>query len=602
MLNKLIGTSGDNLLIATREKNWVEANQGNDTIHFHEDGGTAFGGVGDDVFHLSPPGVAQVHAYGGQGDDTFYIDTSSRVAPFGVHIWGGEGRDKFKFTNLNASDVKMTGRLDDFDPSRDEIWIEDTKLDFANLPENVRLLEYHGQAWIMIDERVLYTLEGARQVVNDEVDTHEEVHFIYWPPEWANGVPESYNLSYPDFVNYFPEPEMTIPDGDLTHWRGTDRADTLTGGAGNDYLHGGDGHDRLSGHGGHDVIDGGEMNDLIYGGAGNDSLSGGLDQDTIYGGADNDLIYGGTGHDVLYGDAGDDTVHGDHGHDLIYGGTGNDSLTGGTGNDVLLGGAGSDTLLGGKGDDLLIADGSGSGVEGENILDGGDGNDTLVGADGQTTEMSGGQGEDVFVPTENGEVIIKDFDASADLLDLRGQFDPSDNLEDFVDRIKREDGGFDLRIDLPGGGWVMMERAGELSEDELSQAVLRDGPAEDINAAVDAQKRLIDDDPDLFGAGEHRGEAPHDHGAQPPSEAAGHGGGGCFVATASFGNVAHPDVTWLRKFRDTKLVHSRSGRAFIRFYWKVGPVMGRYVNAQGPSGAVSRSLISALVRLLKRLS
>ncbi|MGY6273681.1 choice-of-anchor K domain-containing protein, partial [Achromobacter denitrificans] len=57
-----------------------------------------------------------------------------------------------------------------------------------------------------------------------------------------------------------------------------------------------------------------------------------------------DTLIGGTGDDFLYGGAGNDALHGGAGNDTLYGGDGNDRLHGGPGNDILIGGAGSDTF------------------------------------------------------------------------------------------------------------------------------------------------------------------------------------------------------------------------------------------------------------------
>jgi hypothetical protein len=49
----------------------------------------------------------------------------------------------------------------------------------------------------------------------------------------------------------------------------------------------------------------------------------------------------------------------------------------------------------------------------------------------------------------------------------------------------------------------------------------------------------------------------------------------CFVATAVYGDTSHPDVVLLRKYRDQILSRTVVGRAFISFYWLVGPVLAR---------------------------
>lgn len=45
----------------------------------------------------------------------------------------------------------------------------------------------------------------------------------------------------------------------------------------------------------------------------------------------------------------------------------------------------------------------------------------------------------------------------------------------------------------------------------------------------------------------------------------------CFIATAVFGDLEHPFVQVLRRFRDKNLMTSSVGRAFVKFYYKNGP-------------------------------
>jgi len=53
--------------------------------------------------------------------------------------------------------------------------------------------------------------------------------------------------------------------------------------------------------------------------------------------------------------------------------------------------------------------------------------------------------------------------------------------------------------------------------------------------------------------------------------------GGCFVATAVFGNEGCDEVVTLRRFRDERLLSSNVGRGFVRVYYSVGPQLARYV-------------------------
>lgn len=46
----------------------------------------------------------------------------------------------------------------------------------------------------------------------------------------------------------------------------------------------------------------------------------------------------------------------------------------------------------------------------------------------------------------------------------------------------------------------------------------------------------------------------------------------CFVVTATLGDSNHPDVVFLRRFRDQYMRRSRKGRAFIACYYRIGPI------------------------------
>ncbi len=110
------------------------------------------------------------------------------------------------------------------------------------------------------------------------------------------------------------------------------------------YLIGGFGDDTISGNGGNDTVLAGAGNDIVFGGIGNDVL---------YGGDGNDFVDGGEGNDWISGDAGNDTLYGGNGNNVLYGGLGNDTIIGGAGNDYIDGGAGVDSLNGGLGIDTV---------------------------------------------------------------------------------------------------------------------------------------------------------------------------------------------------------------------------------------------------------
>ena len=125
---------------------------------------------------------------------------------------------------------------------------------------------------------------------------------------------------------------------------GSDGADYLQGGLGDDTVRAGDGGDTLAVSDGDDFAQGNAGNDTIYGAGGDDFVAGGKGADTVFGGSGRDQVKGGSGHDELFGGQNNDTV---------YGGSAKDTLNGGSGNDILEGGGGADMLSGGQGADIF---------------------------------------------------------------------------------------------------------------------------------------------------------------------------------------------------------------------------------------------------------
>jgi Ca2+-binding RTX toxin-like protein len=238
---------------------------------------------------------------------------------------------------------------------------------------------------------------------------------------------------------------------------GTNLADRLIGGVGDDMLSGGAGADWLQGGAGNDLLQGGTGADTYFfsPGEGDDriiDLDGNLSvMDTLFfgegvnpenilvGQRDQDiyirardafgsvLIVGQasradlrierfifsdgtmwTAEDLLAcailgpiplymrGSEAPDSMYGDTGNDQFFAMGGNDYLFGRAGDDLLEGGAGNDNLEGELGNDLLRGDEGDdalSGQAGNDMLYGGEGNDRLLGGD-DTDELWGEIGDD----------------------------------------------------------------------------------------------------------------------------------------------------------------------------------------------------------------
>jgi Ca2+-binding RTX toxin-like protein len=124
-------------------------------------------------------------------------------------------------------------------------------------------------------------------------------------------------------------------------------ADTVQAGDGDYELVGTDEADVLLGGAGQDRIDPGPGDDLARGGPDNDffdEIQFERDNDRFFGEGGRDTMFAGAGNDRLDGGPGPDFMDGMKGKDKIFGRAGKDYLRGGPGRDKLIGGGGTHTL------------------------------------------------------------------------------------------------------------------------------------------------------------------------------------------------------------------------------------------------------------------
>jgi Ca2+-binding RTX toxin-like protein len=250
---------------------------------------------------------------------------------------------------------------------------------------------------------------------------------------------------------------------------GTNHAENLTGGSGEDYLWAYGGDDWLFGRGGNDYLIGGRGADRMDGGDGRDQAN---YQDSStgvmvflypglgFGGtAEGDVLVnienlgGSKYNDVLSGDGNYNQLYGRGGNDTLKGGGGYDHLSGDAGDDILMGGIDGDYLSGGSGADTASYEGSSVGVlvsllhnvgaygeaegdsfvsienvtgsghadnlwgdDGINVLNGMNGDDTLKGFGGNDTlrgesghdYLNGGVGRDTMIGGLGNDTYIVD--------------------------------------------------------------------------------------------------------------------------------------------------------------------------------------------------
>jgi len=214
---------------------------------------------------------------------------------------------------------------------------------------------------------------------------------------------------------------------------GTNGADTLNGGLGNDLIEGLDGDDFIdAGPNLPATINRpfpipGDGDDTIFGGGGNDTI-------TDIGGSDH--IDGGDGDDLIV--LGINAFTGVNDRDTVFGGAGNDTLNGFNNNiNVLDGGSGDDILIGSQAGDTLI---------------GGNGNDVLSGNNliMITADRSFDQRDHFIFADGFGNDIIVDFDTRSNFF-RNDQLDLSavTNITDFDDLVANH-----LFIDIFGNAVI----------------------------------------------------------------------------------------------------------------------------------------------------
>ena len=175
----------------------------------------------------------------------------------------------------------------------------------------------------------------------------------------------------------------------------------------------------------HVLIQGTNEADTIIAGGGDDSVWGRGGDDRIEAGYGVDKIHGGTGDDIitnsgtdigevdfLMGEEGNDVIHGGSGLALVFGNQGSDFLVAGPDGKEMFGGEGNDFMLGGDGGDFLL------GNEGDDWIEGGNGFDTIAGDNSELFFNSTIIGHDVMFAGQNEQ----DFDAeSGDDIMVQGE-------------------------------------------------------------------------------------------------------------------------------------------------------------------------------------
>lgn len=326
---------GDDLLFGDDGSDWLFGEGGNDTAYGGAGNDYSYGGYGDDTLHSgTSPGFGNDYLFGDWGHDHLYLESSF------AYFYDD---DSWYTLHSNAS-WSLSGTLLTITAASSG----------GNLTVATQWLD--GSYWVTMGGEAIALASQVQSIV-------------------------AYGSAASDYLDFSGLSAAHINLTSVTVWAGdgndtvigSEFADILDGGLGNDVMYGGAGDDQLSGDSGSDELHGGSGNDQLSGGYGGDWLYGddgddfldtgstddpygggyGGSIDYMYGGDGNDWCYGGDGTTVGYGGYGDDHLFGGAGDDILHGGNANDSFMGGTGSDVLSGGTGNDTIFADGDDDVL---------------------------------------------------------------------------------------------------------------------------------------------------------------------------------------------------------------------------------------------------------
>ena len=307
--------------------------------------------------------VAIDQVYGGLGNDTFTGSSGNETMDGGAgsdSIDGGAGSDQVRFqqstaaviVNLSAESLVLGSKTIGAGTADDGMGGVDTLVNIENAQGSDFDDYFRGSDDTAV--RQYFAGDGG----NDTIDGGAGVDIASYGdvPLISGGITASLVANSSGVI--------LVSDGkggmdtliNIEGLSGTNSADSLTGGLGDDWLRG---------QGGSDTLDGGDGSDwALYSTTPSSvtvNLQTGLATDG-WNGAKGLLALGGTDtlknienaegsdfNDSMTGSGGDNQLVGRAGNDALFGGGGNDTLLGGDGNDTLDGGDGSDSLQGGDG-------------------------------------------------------------------------------------------------------------------------------------------------------------------------------------------------------------------------------------------------------------
>lgn len=412
-IENITGTDFDDTFFGSAEDNVLDGGGGTDTVSYAEAG--VSGVVVDLGANGDGDGVATDDGGGSGGQDSL-LNIENVTGSDGDDSITGDGGDNIIQGGLGDDVLDGAGSGDTDTLSFADLTVGTVTLDLAN-----RTADYStdgSQDSFSNFER--YVLTGQGDIVynstgDDVVDGGGGTDTINYSLSEAVDVDLEAGTAS---VNGAGGGALAIGSDTLTNFEdvvgsgyddiisGTDQANSMSGGAGDDVLMGRGGVDALDGGTGTNTASyaeaaAGVSVDLDTGGgagAASDDGDGGTDTllniQNVTGSAYDDSLTGDGNANVLTGGDGDDTLDGAGGDDTLYGGNDDDILAGRAGDDILDGGAGSNdianySMIG----SAITVDFTDPAPDIQVTNDGEGGSDTLIAIE----EIRGSQASDSFI-------------------------------------------------------------------------------------------------------------------------------------------------------------------------------------------------------------
>ena len=438
--DELQGMIGDDYLFGGTGHDLLLGQEGDDTL-FGDDGNDQVGGgAGDDLLHgdagddVLDGHVGVDRLFGGGGHDGLAGGEGNDS------LHGGAGNDTLQGDQGNDGLVGGAGHdVYNFRPGDGQDTITD-----ATVGAEGNLLNFSGGITL---QSLTFVHDPLQQMLTIQVGGEaDSIRLLGFDPNTFQYVVETLRFSDGSFVSL--ADQLPLPGGLV---EGTDEANLIRTGSGDDTVFAGAGDDVVHAGGGNDLLVGGGGADTLQGGAGQDryvfNTGDGADTIVDMAGEGNRLVFGaglspsairlGKGENqsldvqsgfssdrvrlsgglrpgetpiamfefadgtvlsfdqllargiLISGSSGADSIGGTPYIDRMTGEGGHDVLFGEEGADQISGGDGSDVLMGGEGNDMLMGD------AGNDTLDGEAGDDVLAGGSGDDT-LYGGTGSDQY--------------------------------------------------------------------------------------------------------------------------------------------------------------------------------------------------------------